>query len=158
MSRVVALLAVAVCVVTLVAAEARAALSPERITELLQTDIAVKKAEMMSRASQLSRTESEAFWPLYWSYEREMGQLDGRTARLIEEYKESYRTLDDAKAQALLDRLFELHEQRLVLLRRYAAQLRAKLPMRHVAGFVLTEFQLLQRLDLQWTADLGLIR
>jgi hypothetical protein len=153
-----ALLAVAVCAVTLFAAEAQAALSPEKIAEELQYDIAVKKGEMMSRALQLSRAESDAFWPLYWTYERERKQLEARTVDLVKDYMERYRTLDDATAQELLDRLFEMHEQRLALLQRYAAQLRTKLPTRQVAGFVLTEFQMLQRLDLQRTADLGLIR
>jgi hypothetical protein len=153
-----ALLAVAVCAAALAATEAQAALSPERIAELLQKETAVKKGEMMSRALQLSRAESDAFWPLHWAYEREREQLDARAVALAQDYMESYRTLDDAEAQALLERLFQMHEQRLALLQRYAAQLQAKLPMRHVAGFVLTEFQLLQRLDLQRTADLGLIR
>jgi len=69
---------------------------------------------------------------------------------------ESYRTLDDPKAQELLDQLFALYEQRLMLLRRYAAQLQARVPTRQIAGFVLTEFQLLRPLDLLRSADLGL--
>ncbi len=77
--------------------------------------------------------------------------------RLIDDYMESYRTLDDVKARALLDRLFQLHEQRVALLRRYAEQLQAKLPARQVAGFVLTELQLLELLDRQRMADLRLI-
>ena len=98
---------------------------------------------MMSRAMLLSRAEAEAFWPVYREYEREREQLEGCTVRLIDDYMESYRTLEDAKARALL--------------RRYAEQLQAKLPARQVAGFVLTELQLLELLDRQRTADLGLI-
>ncbi len=158
MTRVVTLLAVAVCMMALVGTEALAATSPGVIPEQLGTEMAVKKTEMMSRAMQLSRAESDAFWPLYRDYEREREQLEAHTLGLIRDYMESYRTLDDTKAQALMDRLFALHEQRLALLQRYAVQLQATLPVRQAAGFVLTEFQLLHLLDLQRTADLGLIR
>jgi hypothetical protein len=137
---------------------AAAAMSPEVIAEALRAEIAVKKTEMMSRAVQLPRAESDAFWPLYRDYERERGQLEAHTLGLIRDYMASYQALDDPKAQALMDRLFALHEQRLALLRRYAVQLRAALPVRQAAGFVLTEFQLLHLQDLQRTADLGLIR
>ncbi len=157
MSRIVVLFAVTVCALTMGATAALAATSRERIPGMLDPDVAVKRTQMMSRAMLLSRAEADAFWPVYRDYEREREQLEARTVRLAKDYVESYQTLDDAQARALLDRLFQLHEQRLALLRRYAEQLQARLPMQKVAGFVLTEFQLLLLLDQQRTADLGLI-
>jgi hypothetical protein len=158
MSRIAALFAVAVCALTMVATAVLAATSREKIPGVLEPDIAVKRTEMMSRAVFLSRAEADAFWPVYREYDRGREELEARAVRLVDEYTESYQTLDDAKARALLDRLFQLHEQRLALLRWYAEQLQAKLPMQKAAGFVLTEFQLLLLLDQQRTADLGLIR
>ena len=157
MNRVAALFAVAVLALAMVATTALAATSREKIPGVLDPDVAVKRTEMMSRAMLLSRAEADAFWPVYREYEREREQLDVRTVRLIDDYMESYQTLDDVKARALLDRLFQLHEQRVALLRRYAEQLQAKLPARQVAGFVLTELQLLELLDRQRMADLRLI-
>ncbi len=156
MRRVAVLLAVAICAAALTAPAALAALAPDPQT--IQNDIAVKRGEMMSRALLLPRAEWDAFWPLNRDYERERTQLDARATGLVEDYMKSYQTLGDAKAQELLHRLFELHEQRLALLHRYAAQLQAKLPAPKAAGFVLTEFQLLHLLDYQRTDALGLIR
>ncbi len=51
-----------------------------------------------------------------------------------------------------------MHEQRLVLLRKYTTKLQGVLPMRQVAGFVQTEFQLLRLLDLQRTSSLPELR
>jgi hypothetical protein len=147
---------VGICAAALTATAALAALAPDPVT--IQNDIAVKRGEMMSRALLLPRPEWDAFWPLYRQYEREREQLETRAAGLVEDYMKSYQKLDDAKAQELLDRLFELHGQRLVLLRGYAAQLQAKLPPHKAAGFVLTEFQLLHLLDQKRTDTLGLIR
>ncbi len=158
MSRVLSLLAAAACVMLLGGTSAPGATNPDAIAKMLNTDIAAKKGDMMSRALLLSRAEADAFWPLYREYEREREELEGRTVGLIEDYMKNYRTLDDAKAQGLLDRLFELHEQRLVLLRKYTTKLQAVVPMRQVAGFVQTEFQLLRLLDLQRTSSLPELR
>ena len=151
------LLAVAACAATLSATATLAATTTGDM-ERIQYSIAVKKMEIMSRAVLLPPAESDAFWPVYRDYERERAQIEARTQGLVQDYMKSYETLDDAKAQELLDRLFELHEQRLVLLRKYAAQLQAKLPMRKVDGFVLTEFQLMWLQDVQRSVNLGLIR
>ena len=105
MNRVAALFAVAVLALAMVATTALAATSREKIPGVLDPDVAVKRTEMMSRAMLLSRAEADAFWPVYREYEREREQLDVRTVRLIDDYMESYQTLDDAKARALLDRL-----------------------------------------------------
>jgi len=153
MRRVLALLWV-VGGMALMVPGAVAATSPEAVENALETQVAVNRTQMMTRAVMLPRAESDAFWPVYREYEREREQLEGRARVLLEDYVSSARTLDDAATQALLDRLFELYEQRLVLLRKYATALREKLPMRHAAEFVQMEFKLLRLLDLQRDAGL----
>jgi hypothetical protein len=113
---------------------------------------------MLGRAAQLPRAEADAFWPLYREYEREREQLEGQARALLKEYLTSAPTLDDATAQALLARLFDLYAQRLAALRTYATALQAKLPARHAAGFVQTELELLRLLDLQRDARLDFSR
>jgi Spy/CpxP family protein refolding chaperone len=141
----------------LVVPGAAAATSHEAIADVLETHVAVNRTDVMARAVLLPRAEADAFWPLYRNYERERERLEGEARALLEEYLTSAPTLDDAGAQALLDRLFELHEQRLALLRTYALALREKLPVRQAAEFVQTEFELLRLLDLRRDARLGRI-
>jgi len=158
MRRVLGLLGVVVGVMALVDPGAVAATSHEVIADVLETQVAVNRSEMMARAVLLPRAESEAFWPLYREYEREREQLEGRAQLLLQDYVTTAQTLDDAAAEALLDRLFDLYEQRLGLLRTYAMMLRAKVPARQAAGFVQTELELLRLRDLQRDARLGLMR
>jgi hypothetical protein len=158
MSRVLCVLGVAVCVMALVVPCAIAATSPETVANALETQIAVNRTELMTRAVMLPRAESEAFWPLYREYEREREQIEQRAWALLEDYLKSARTLDDAATQSLLDRVFELYEQRLVLLRKYATALQARLPMRQAAEFVQTEFELMRLRDLQRDARLEFMR
>ena len=158
MSRVLCVLGVVVGALALVVPGAVAAMSPEAVENALETQVAVNRTEMMSRAVLLPRAEADAFWPLYREYERERDRLEGEARVLLEDYLTSARTLDDAAAQALLDRLFDLYEQRLTALRTYAMTLRAKVPARQAAEFVQTEFELLRLLDLQRDARLEFMR
>ena len=65
MTRVLGLLGVAVGVMALGVPGAVAATSPEAVAEVLETQVAVNRTKMMTRAVLLPRGESEAFWPLY---------------------------------------------------------------------------------------------
>jgi hypothetical protein len=158
MKRVFALLLASACVVFGAGTVAYSAANPEAVADMLRQDLASKKSEMMGRALLLSREESDKFWPVYREYDRERAQLDGRAVNLINDYVKNYRTLDDAKAKELLETLFSVQEQRLSLLRKYATQLQATLPMRQVAGFVQVEFQLLRLLDVQRSVELPRMR
>src|SRR5512137_1087573 len=158
MSRVLCVLGVVVGALALVVPGAVAAMSHEAIANVLETQVAVNRTDVMARAVLLPRAEADAFWPLYRNYERERKRLEGETRALLDDYLTNAQTLDDATVQAMLDRLFVLYEQRLGLLRTYAAALQAQLPIRHAAAFVQREFELLRLFDLQRDERLGRMR
>jgi hypothetical protein len=158
MYRVLAFLWVVVGVLALGVPGAEAAVSPETVAKMLETQVAVNRTQMLDRAVQLPRAEADAFWPLYRNYERERERLEGEARALLDDYLTRAQTLDDATAQALLNRLFDLYEQRLAALRTYARELQAKLPIRQAAGFVQTELELMRLLDLQRDARLDFRR
>ena len=158
MSRVLCVLGVVVGVMALVVPGAVAATSHEAIENVLETQVAVNRTDVMARAVLLPRAEADAFWPLYRNYERERERLEGEARALLDDYLTNAQTLDDATVQAMLDRLFALYEQRLGLLRTYATALQAKLPIRHAAAFVQREFELLRLMDLQRDERLGRMR
>jgi hypothetical protein len=158
MSRVLAFLWVVVGVLALGVPGVEAAVSPETVAKMLETQVAVNRTQMLERAVQLPRAEADAFWPLYRNYERERERLEGEARALLDDYLTRAQTLDDATAQALLDRLFDLYAQRLAALRTYATGLQAQLPIRQAAGFVQTELELMRLLDLQRDARLDFRR
>jgi hypothetical protein len=158
MSRVLCVLGVVVGALALVVPGAAAATSHEAIAEVLETHVAVNRTDVMARAVLLPRAEADAFWPLYRNYERERERLEGEARALLDDYLTNAQTLDDATVQAMLDRLFALYEQRLGLLRTYAAALQTKLPIQHAAAFVQREFELLRLFDLQRDERLGRMR
>jgi len=158
MRRILYVLGVVMGAMALGVPDAGAAAPPETVAKMLETQVAVNRTQMLGRAVQLPRAEADAFWPLYRNYERERERLEGDARALLAEYLTHAQTLDDATAQALLDRLFDLYAQRLAALRTYATALQAKLPIRHAAGFVQTELELMRLLDLQRDARLDFMR
>jgi len=152
--RVIAFLGVLIGVVMLTGTAAQAQGREDLLARYLKTDLASKKTEVMSSGMLLSRAEGEAFWPAYKQYQQELNQLNDTRQTLITKYVKEYKSLDDAKAKELLEGVFGLLDQRLVLLRKYATQMQQNLPSVLVAKFVQLELQMQRVMDLQLNIEL----
>jgi hypothetical protein len=124
------------------------------LARYLRVDIAAKKTQVMASGLLLSPPEEQAFMPVYQHYQVELAQFTDARQALIQQYVKGYKTLNDAQAKELLDRVFELQEQRLSLLRKYATEMQKSLPITLVAKFVQLELQLQRLMDLQVNMDL----
>ena len=124
------------------------------LARYLRVDIASKKTQVMASGLLLSAPEEKAFMPLYQQYQAELDQFTNARQALIQQYVKEYKTLNDAQAKELVDRVLELQEQRLSLLRKYATEMQKTLPITLVAKFVQLELQLHRLMDLQVNMDL----
>ncbi len=154
MKPVLAPLLLLTCVVMLNGTIALAQEKEDVLARYLRVDIAAKKTQVMSSAMLLSAQEEQAFMPAYQQYQQELAQFtDGRQA-LIKQYAKDYKTLDDAQAKELMDRVFELQELRLSILRKYVTAMQKILPIKLMARFVQVEFQIQRLMDLQSNMEL----
>ncbi len=141
-------------VVTLTGTIALAQDREDVLARYLRVDIAAKRTQVMSSAMLLSAPEEQALMPVYQQYQQELAQFtDGRQV-LIKQYVKDYKTLDDAQAKELIDRVFELQELRLSILRKYVTAMEKILPIKLVARFVQVEFQIQRLMDLQSNMEL----
>ncbi len=124
------------------------------LANYLRVDIAAKKTQVMASGLLLSAPEEKGFMAVYQQYHVELAQLTDARQAFIKQYVKEYKTLNDAQAKELMDRVFELQEQRLSLLRKYATELQKNLPMTLVAKFVQMEMQLQRLMDLKVNMDL----
>jgi hypothetical protein len=124
------------------------------LARYLRVDIAAQKTQVMATGLLLSGPDEKAFMPVYQQYQMELGQLTDSRQGLIKQFVKEYKTLNNAQAKELMDRVFEFHEQRLNLLRKYATEMQKNLPMTLVAKFVQLEMQLQRLMDLQINIDL----
>lgn len=130
----------------------------ELLARYLRTDIAAKRTHVMSSALLLSADEEKAFWPVYKQYQQELAQFTDAREALIRDYVKEYRTLSDAKAKELMASSFELQEQRLKFLRKYAEEMQKSLPVKQVVKFVQVEAQIHRLTDLQINMELPQLR
>ena len=91
----------------------------------------------------LSDEHAKIFWPLYREYTNKRAQLGDRAASLLLKYANTYKTMDDASATALLNELLEIQKQEVELKKEWSGKMGKVLPGLVVARY----FQIENKLD-----------
>ena len=71
--------------------------------EIVKEKIKSDKKLLVATNMQLTESEAKTFWPVYESYQAELGKLRDREIKLIEKFAASYETMSDDVAKNLLD-------------------------------------------------------
>jgi hypothetical protein len=71
--------------------------------EIVREKMRADKKLLVSDAMGLTEAEAKGFWPVYESYQKDLGALNARMLKLIEDYAAHYETMDDAAARKLVD-------------------------------------------------------
>jgi hypothetical protein len=103
----------------------------------------VKADKKLVVATNMGLTESEAkgFWPVYEEYQKELGTINQRMAKLIESYAADYRanTLTDEKAKKLIAEFVAIEQAEAGLKASYVPKLNKVLPAKKVARYLQIE-------------------
>jgi hypothetical protein len=85
----------------------------------------------------LTEQEAAAFWPVYESYQKEIGALNERTRKAIESYASVYNqgAVADDVAKKLLDEVLAIDAAELELRRSYVPKFQKVLPAAKVARY-----------------------
>ena len=102
--------------------------APESMGSIFMQKIKADKKLLVAENMQLTDSEAKAFWPVYKKYQDELFLLRTRTAKLIQDYADSYDKLTNAKAKKLLDEMVNIETLRLKLARTYLPKFRKALP------------------------------
>lgn len=111
----------------------------------------VQKQAIIEQTMDFTKTEKEAFWPLYMKYEAAMRGIDNRMKDLITKYLASYDNLTDRYAKVMMDEYMAIERDRLKLKRRYIKHFGRVLPPTKTARF----FQLENKLEAMKRAELA---
>ncbi len=95
------------------AAQEKPADTMQMVKEKLKADKKLLIADNM----QLTEKEAKAFWPVYDNYQKELGRVNERLLKLIDDYGKNYDTMTDKKALELTNKYLELEAERVKLLR-----------------------------------------
>jgi len=105
--------------------------------EALKEKVKSDKKLVVSANMNLTDAEAKGFWPVYESYQKDLGAINQRTAKLIMSYADAYNsnTLDDAKAKSLVNEAIAIEESEVALKKSYIPKLEKVLPAKKVAVY-----------------------
>jgi len=111
----------------------------EIVKEKIQSD----RKLFIATSMQLTESEANVFWPIYESYQAEIGKLRDREIKLIEKFAASYKTMSDDVAKKLLDDSLSIDSGHQKLRQSYLSKFRGVLSDKKMARY----YQLESKID-----------
>jgi hypothetical protein len=135
--RFLRLLAVALAV--LIAVPALSQDKPASNMGILREKLQADKKLLVSTNMGLTEKEAQAFWPVYDSYQKDLGLLNGRMLVLIQDFAKNYQEMTDDAAKKLVGEYLAIEGDRVKLKQSYLPKLRRTLPEKKVARYLQIE-------------------
>lgn len=107
---------------------------------------------------QFTDTESAAFWPIYRDYARDQQVIGDQKVQLIKDYAQNYDSLDDAKANEMVQRMASIENKTLSLRQDYWPKFMKALGAKRAAKFYQVDNRLSLIVTLQLTSAIPLIQ
>ena len=97
-----------------------------------------KKLNIMENVS-FSDDEAKSFWPIYGNYQEQLFALDVMRSRVLSYYVTNYKSLTDQQATDIMDNMFELADNRQIVLKKFTLDLEEVLPAKKVFRYLQVE-------------------
>ena len=78
------------------------AASVDEVLKAIRADMQGTRADLMAKNLTLTADQASKFWPVFSAYQKEQNAIMDEQLKSIQKYAESYATLDDAGAKALI--------------------------------------------------------
>jgi Spy/CpxP family protein refolding chaperone len=127
--------------------------------QILMDKVKADKKLLVAQNMSLTDAESQAFWPIYDSYQKDLGTINQRTIKLIKSYADAWnsQTLDDATAKKLLNEMVAIKGAEANLAKTYAPKLTAALPAMKAARYLQIENKIRAVVNYQLAANIPLV-
>lgn len=153
-SLAVILIALCAALATPLLAQDKPADNNQLVLEKVKADKKLLVAENM----QLTESEAKAFWPVYESYQRDLGKINDRLIKLIDDYAASYQTMTDAAANKLVDEAVAIESDRTKLAQSYLPKFKKVLPPTKVARYYQIENKVRAVVNYELAAGIPLVK
>ncbi len=90
---------------------------PADTMQMVKDKLKADKKLLIADNMQLTKKDAKVFWPLYDNYQKELGKVNERLLKLIDDYGKNYDTMTDKKALELTNKYLELEAERVKQLR-----------------------------------------
>lgn len=126
--------------------------------EKTRTDILANKKQIIKATLDLSKQESDVFWPLYEEYQNALKPVHDRSSRLIANYLRDYKTLTDEQAELLISEVLNIEREQLKLKEAYVKKFSAVLPPKKVARYFQLENKMQTVMDYDLAKKIPVVR
>ena len=130
----------------------------DKAIDAMRKDARATKADILGKTLALDTTQAAAFWPVYKQYEAELATVNDDRVAIIQDLAEHFSSLNDAKAQGLIERQIAFQEKRLALVKKYKDEFLKVLPAKTVARFLQVDGRLNTLLDLAAASAIPLVQ
>jgi hypothetical protein len=115
---------------------------PTENMELILEKARADKKQLVAEGMGLTETEAKSFWPVYDSYQKELGKLFDRKIKLIQDYAKNYETMSDEVAKSLLDEFMANEREYLKLRQSFLPEFRKVLSEKRVLRYYQIEYKI----------------
>ncbi|MGB8889864.1 MAG: Spy/CpxP family protein refolding chaperone [Candidatus Korobacteraceae bacterium] len=126
--------------------------------QLLRSDIRSAKKQIIAENMKLTDAQAEKFWPVYDAYTHETTELGDASYALVKEYAQNYWDMTDAQADSLIDKMAALDVQTATLRQEWIPKFRKVLTGKQNALFFQLDRRINLLLDLQFAANIPLVK
>lgn len=112
---------------------------PADTMQIVREKLEADKKLLVATNMDLTEKEAQAFWPIYESYQKDLGLVNGRMLVLLEDFAKNYNAMTDEEAKKLVDDYLAIEQDRITLKQSYRPKLRQALPEKKVARYLQIE-------------------
>lgn len=112
---------------------------PADTMEIVREKIRADKKLLVAANMGLTEAEAKGFWPVYEEYQKDLGGLNARMLRLIQDYAKNYNAMTDETAKKLVGDYLAIEQDRVKLKESYLPKLGQVLPEKKVVRYIQIE-------------------
>jgi G:T/U-mismatch repair DNA glycosylase len=131
---------------------------PADTMQLVKDKIKADKKLFVAENMQLTEKDGKGFWPVYESYQKDLGKHNEKLIKLIEDYAQNYETMTDQKAQAMTKDYLALETARVKLLQSYVPKFSKVLGDKKTARYLQLENKISAVLKFELAANIPLVK
>lgn len=126
--------------------------------EVLRADLRAKHAVLINKVMQFTGKEAEAFWSIFWDYEKDLMKLNDGKVKILKEYIQSYKNLSEEKTYELAEGALDFEAGRVKLKRYYFRKFSKALSPQTAVKFFQVENHIQALVDLQIASEVPLVK
>jgi Spy/CpxP family protein refolding chaperone len=129
----------------------------DSVLKAVRADLQSTRADIMAKNLTLTAEQAAKFWPVFDAYQKEQNAIMDEQLKGVQKYVESYQTLDDASALALMTAHLDRDAKMNALRQKWLGEFQKVLPARLAARAMQIDRRLSLAAQLEIAARIPLI-